>query len=270
MNIIVCIKQVLDPDIPARDFKVDEAAKAVVPPPNVSPVISNFDQYALEAAVQLKEAHGGSIIVLSVGAPDTMDNIKKALAMGCDEAVLLDDDEFSGSDAFGSAQVLAAAIRKIGEEKAPFDLVLFGRVSSDWSSGATGVAVAETLGIPCVTQVQKIEPSEGGVRVERVLEDGSAAYAVSTPCVLTISNEIGEPRLPTVPGILKASRKQVPSQGASDLALTANGFGEASSREELLLLYVPKHEGACEMVNGDTVEEAAENLAILLRDRKLI
>ena len=266
MDIIVCFKQVLDPDIPARDFKVDEAAKRVVPPPNVSPVISNFDEYALEAAVQLKESLGGSITVLTVGGDDSMDNIKKSLAIGCDEAVLLSDGAFDGSDAFGSAEVLAAAIKKIGR----YDLILFGRVSSDWSAGATGIAVAENLGLPAVTQVQKIEPGEGSLRVERVLEDGSAAYDVPLPCVLTVSNELNEPRLPTVPGILKASRKQVPTWSATDLDLPPGGCGDGASGEDLLRLYIPRHESQCQIVEGDSLEEAAENLALLLRERKLL
>lgn len=266
MDTIVCFKQVLDPDIPARDFKVDEAAKRAIPPPNTSLVINNFDQYALEAAIQLKESLGGKVTVLTVGGPDTMDNIKKALAMGCDEAVLLSDSSFAGSDVFGSAQVLAAAIRKIGK----YDLILFGRVSSDWSSGATGLAVAETLGLPAVSLVQKIEAGEGKLRVERVLEDGSAAYEVPLPCVLTVSNELNEPRLPTVPGILKASRKQVPTWTASDLDLPAGEFGAAGSREELLRLYVPKHEARCHIVEGESPEEAAEKLALLLREKKII
>jgi electron transfer flavoprotein beta subunit len=266
LDIIVCFKQVLDPDIPARDFKVDEAARRVVPPPNVSPVINNFDEYAIEAAVQLKEALGGSITVLTVGGDGPMDNIKKALAMGCDEAVLLSDPSFEGSDAFGSAQILASAIRKIEN----YDLILFGRVSSDWSSGATGLAVAENLGLPAVTLVQKIEPGEGSLRVERVIADGSAAYDVSLPCVLTISNEINEPRLPTVPGILKASRKEVPTWSAADLDLPPGGFGDGGSGEDLLRLYIPQHESQCQIVEGDSLEEAAENLALLLRERKLI
>ena len=270
MNIIVCIKQVIDPDIPARDFKIDETANTVIPPPNIPPVISNFDQYALEAAVQLKEKYGGSIVVLSIGSSNAMDNIKKSLAMGCDEAILLEDDAFEDSDTFGSAEILGAAIRKVDKEREPFDLVLFGRVSSDWSSGATGIAVAESLNLPCISQVQKIETAGDNLHIERVLEDGSATYEISTPCVLTISNEIGEPRLPTVPGILKASRKEVPRWRASDLPLNSNGFGKASSREELLRLYIPKHDGTCEMVGGESVEDAAENLAVLLRDHKLI
>jgi electron transfer flavoprotein beta subunit len=202
-----------------------------------------------------------------------MDNVKKALAMGCDEAVLLNDEAFNGSDAFGSAQVLADAIEKIGREDGPCDLILFGRVSSDWSSGATGIAVAEILELPSVSQVQKIEPGEGKLRVERVLEDGHAAYEVPLPCVLTVSNEINEPRLPTVPGILKASRKQVPAWSAADLDLPGGGnggFGGVTSREELVRFFVPKHESLCQVVEGDSPEEAAEKLALLLREKKLI
>ena len=123
---------------------------------------------------------------------------------------------------------------------------------------------------PAVSQVQKIEPGDGRLRVERVLEDGSAAYDVPLPCVLTISNEINEPRLPTVPGILKASRKQVPTWSASDLDLPGGENGEDDSREDLLRLYVPKHETRCQIVEGESLEEAAANLALLLREKKIL
>jgi electron transfer flavoprotein beta subunit len=266
LNIIVCFKQVQDPDLPARDFKVDEQARRVIPPPNVAPVISNFDTYAIEAAIRLKEGGGGTVTVLTVGDPDSMDNIKRALAMGCDEGYLMADPTFEGSDAFGSAQVLAAAIRKVGA----YDLILFGRVSSDWSSGATGPCVAEILGLPVLTQVQKIEPLGRKLRVQRVLEDGYAVYEVPLPCVLTISNEIGEPRLPSVPGILRASRKKVPSWSAADLGLDGGKVGAGAAREDLLRLYIPRHEGRCEIISGDTPEEAAVRLALRLREKKII
>ena len=245
---------------------MDEKARRVIPPPNIAPVISNFDEYALEAAIRLKEGAGGTITVLTVGGPDSMDNIKRALAMGCDEGYLITDPAFEGSDAFGCAEVLAAAVRKVGA----YDLLLFGRVSSDWSSGATGSCVGEILGLPVLTQVQKIEPLGQKLRVERVLEDGYAVYEVPLPCLLTLSNEIGEPRLPSVPGILRASRKKVPSWSAKELGVDGGKVGDGASREDLLRLYVPRHESRCEIISGDTPEEAAVGLALRLREKKII
>src|SRR3954453_1530974 len=119
MDIVVCIKQVPDPEIPTSQFKVDEAAKTVVPPPGVQPVISTFDLHAIEAAVQLKEAQGGKVTVISLGGSTVRDALKRALAMGCDAAVQLEDVAFEGGDSFATATALAAAIGKLGA----FDLV---------------------------------------------------------------------------------------------------------------------------------------------------
>ncbi|MFQ5895788.1 MAG: electron transfer flavoprotein subunit beta/FixA family protein [Nitrospinota bacterium] len=266
MDIIVCIKQVLDPDIPPRDFKVDEDAKRVVPPPNVPPVVNNFDEYAIEEAIQIKEAHGGKVTVLTVGEPAAMDSLKKALAMGCDEAVLIHDSAFEGSDAFGSARVLAAAVGKLGQ----FDLILCGRISSDWSTGSTALALAEALGLPSASQLQKVEPLDRSVRCERVVEDGVEVVEVPLPCLVTVSNEINEPRLPSVRGILTASRKKVPIWSAADLELDPEGVGAGAAALELLRLYKPVHESKCLILGGETLEEAAEKLALKLREDKII
>ncbi len=266
MKMIVCIKQVQDPDIPPRDFKVDEGAKKVIPPPSSTPVISPFDENAVEAAIRLKEANGGTISVLSAGSPSAVDAIKKALAMGCDEGYLVNDPALEGSDAMGSARVLAAACRKIGD----FDLILCGRVSADWSTAGTAIALAEALGLPSASQLQKLELADGKVRVERVLADGYEALELPLPALLTISNEIGEARLPSVKGILKASRQTVTTWKAEDLGLDMSEVGEAGSAFELTRLYIPKHEGKCEIIEGESLEEAAEKLALRLREQKII
>ena len=266
MDIVVCIKQVQDPDIPPRDFKVDEEKMMVVPPANVPPVISTFDENAIEAAIQLKEAKGGKITVVTMGGDKAKDSLKKCLAMGCDEAVLLQDPAFDGSDAFGAARALAAAVRKIGK----FDILMCGRLSSDWSYGTTPLALAEALNLPSVTQLQKIEARDGGLRCERALEDGVEVVDVSTPCLLTVSNEMNNPRLPSVKGILTASRKQIPLWKAADLGVDAGSVGAGAATLELTKLYKPVFTGQCEFITGETLEEAAENLALRLRADKII
>src|SRR5919202_2959307 len=130
MDIVVCIKQVPDPEIPTSQFKVDEATKRVVPPEGVQPVISTFDLHAIEAAIQLKEQQGGKVTVVSLGSATTRDALKRAIAMGCEAAVQLEDPAFDDGDSFATAVALAGAIRKLGE----FDLVLTGRQASDWDS----------------------------------------------------------------------------------------------------------------------------------------
>lgn len=266
MDIIVCIKQVLDHDIPPRDFKVDEEKLAVVPPANVPPIISNFDEYAIEEAIALKEAHGGNITILTVGDQNSRDSLKKCLAMGCDEAVLLKDDAFEGSDSFGIARILAGAIKKIGS----YDIILCGRLSSDWSFGTTALALAEALNLPSVSQLQKVEVNGDSLRCERVLEDGEEIVEVSTPCLLTTSNEINTPRLPSVKGILMASRKEIPVWGPEDIGIDASSVGAGAATIELTKLYKPDYSSQCEFIEADSLEEAAEKLANRLREDKII
>ncbi len=266
MDIIVCIKQVQDPDIPPRDFKVDEEKMDVIPPANVSPVINGFCENAVEAAINLKEEHGGKVTVLTVGDEKARDALKKCLAMGCDEAILLQDEAFEGSDAFGAARILAAAIQKLEG----FDAILCGRLSSDWSYGATALALAEALDLPSVSQLQKVEKTEGGLRCERALEDGLEVVEVSTPCLLTASNEINTPRLPSVKGILMASRKQIPVWGAEEVGIDRSLVGKEAATFEVTRLYQPVFDGNCEFIEGESPEEAAAALALRLREDKII
>jgi electron transfer flavoprotein beta subunit len=266
VDIIVCVKQVLDHDIPPRDFKVDEENFTVVPPANVSPIISNFDEYAIEEAILLKEAHGGKITVLTVGGDSAKDLLKKCLAMGCDEAVLLSDEAFEGSDPFGVERILAGAVKEIGA----FDIILCGRISSDWSQGATALALAAALDLPSASQLIKIDVNGDTLRCERVLEDGEEVVEVKTPCLLTASNEINNPRLPSVKGILMASRKQIPVWGAGDVGVDATSVGAAGATLELTKLFKPDLSGNCEFIEADSLEEAADKLGDRLREDKII
>ena len=266
MDIIVCIKQVQDPDIPPRDFKVDEEKMDVIPPANVSPVINGFCENAVEAAIKLKEEHGGKITVMTLGDQKARDGLKKCLAMGCDEAVLLQDEAFDGSDAFATARILASAIQKLDG----FDILLCGRLSSDWSYGTTALALAEALDLPSVSQLQKLEKTDAGMRCERALEDGVEVIEVSTPCLLTASNEINTPRLPSVKGILMASRKQIPVWGVEDIGIDPALVGKGAATFEVTKFYKPVFDGNCEFIEGESLEEAAGALALRLREDKII
>ena len=144
MNVIVCIKQVIDPEAPPSSFKIDTSTSRVVPPPGVSPVISTFDEYAVEAALRIKEATGGKVTALSLGVNLLRDVVKKTLAMGADELILLEDPAFTDGDSWSTAYALAMAIKKIGQ----FDLVLCGRQAADWDSGQVGSGIAEFWDCP--------------------------------------------------------------------------------------------------------------------------
>jgi electron transfer flavoprotein beta subunit len=267
LNMIVCAKQVPDPEAPASSFKIDEAAKKMVPAPGVSAVISQFDELALEAALRIKDAHGeGKITILTMGPASAREVLKHGLAMGADEGVLLSDDAFGDSDSYSTAVALSAAIKKIGE----FDLVLCGRQAADWDMGATGSAIAETLDMPSVSIAKAVEVKDGKVVVERVLSDGYETVEASLPCMVSISNEIGEPRYPKLQQIMLAARKEVTTWSAADLGLDASQLGAQGARLNLERLFAPVSDIQCEIMEGETPEETAQKLAERLREAKVI
>ena len=267
VNIIVCVKQIPDPETPSASFKVDEAAKKVIPAQGIAPVVNPYDPQATEAALRLKDAAGGGkITVISLGPDSARDAIKHALAMGADEGVLITDPALDGIDNFQTAVALAKAIEKVGE----FDLILMGRASADWDMGVVPTGVAQLLGVPVVTLAKGIEANGAKLTVDRVLDDGFQQVEVSTPAVISISNEFGEPRYPQLRQIMLAAKKTVQIWSAADLGLSADETGAANRWLPLEALYVPKIESNVEIIEGDSPEEKARTLAQKLRAAKLI
>ncbi len=266
MNIIVCCKQVIDPEAPPASFRVDTATNKVVPPQGVPPVISPFDEQAVEAALRIKDAQGGKITALSLGVNLLRDVVKKPLSMGADELVLLEDAAFDEGDSWSTAHALAMAIKKIGE----FDIILCGRQAADWDSGQVGSGIAEMLGLPSVTLAKKVEASDGKAIVERILPDGYEVVEVTLPALITVSNELGEARYPTIKGIMGAKRKEPTVWQPADIGIDASQLGAASRRSKLVKLFQPVKESQCEIVEGDSPEEAAVNLALKLREVKVL
>ncbi len=266
MNIIVCVKQVIDPEAPPSSFKVDEAGKKVVPPAGVPPVISPFDENAVEAALKIKDVQGGKITVLSMGVNLLREVVKKPLSMGADELVLLEDEAFAGGDSWSNACALAMAIKKIGE----YDLIFCGRQAADWDDGQVGSGIAEMLGLPCVTLARKIDVSDGKARVERVTADGYEIVEVSLPALITVSNELGEARYPTIKGIMAAKKIEPIIWKPADIGIEHTQVGAAGRKISLQKLYQPAHEGKCELIEGESAEEAGANLALKLREAKLL
>lgn len=266
MNIIVCCKQVPDPEAPPSSFKIDTSLNKVVPPAGVPPVINPFDEQAVEAALRIKDKSGGKVMVISLGNGLIRDVIKKPLSMGADELFLLEDASFDGGDSWSTAYALAAAIKKIGQ----FDLIFCGRQASDWDAGQVGTAIAEILEIPCVTVAKKVEVVDGKARVERVVADGYEVIETSLPAMVTISNELGDPRYATLKGIMAASKKQPIIWSPADIGLQADQIGILGRRTKLLKLFQPVKEAKCILATGDSPLEVGTNLAVKLREAKLI
>lgn len=265
MKMVVCVKQIPDPETPASAFKVDERTKKVIPAQGIAPVISPFDAQAVEAALRIRDAQGGGhITVLSMGPAGARDVIKHSLAMGADDGVLIDDPAVHDvSDPFVTVTVLAAAIRKIGD----VNMVLTGRQAADWDWGVTGPGLAEELGMESVTFAKSVSADDSKVTVERVLSDGFETVEASLPAVVTVSNELGDPRYPQLRQIMQAARKQVTMYTLADLGLSAD---QVQPRISLERLYIPVKESRVEIIEGDTPQEKAANLARKLREAKLI
>jgi electron transfer flavoprotein beta subunit len=264
VNMIVCCKQVPDPEVPPAVFKVVNNKMSL--PPDVKPVIGQYEEFALEAALKIKDTAGGKITVLALGNKFVRDVIKKALAVGSDELILLEDEAFEDGDSWATANALATAIKKIGE----YDLVFCGRQSSDWDAGQVGPGIAEILGIPAVSLARKVQVSDGKAMVEQVIPDGYRSVEVVLPALITITSELGALRYPTLKGIMAAGKKQPVVWKPADIGLEPAQVGAAGRRSKLDKLFQPVKEGKCEIIGGETPEEAGTNLAVRLKEAKLL
>ncbi len=266
MHTIVCIKQIIDPEIPADQFKLDPNTKRQIRG-GLSLVISAYDQNALEVALQLREKAGGKVTALCLGDSGAMGSVKTALGMGVDTGVLVSDPPLLESDPFGVAHVLAKAIQKIGMP----DLVLTGCVSGDTGDKVIGPLLAEELGLACVPFVSRIEVRDGKAAVRRIVEDGYELVEGALPLVVTIiSDDSNVPRYSKLKDIMAAAKKQVPVWKAADLSLDGGKVGASAARIQVRDISVPKRESRCEMLEGETPEERAERLALRLRELKVL
>ena len=263
MNIIVCVKQVPDPQMPLSSFKIDESTNKLIPTPGTPPVINGYDEQGVEAALRLKEASGGKVTAIALGKDLVSDVVKKPLSMGADELVLLQDDAFEDLDSYATAHALAAAIQKVGG----YDVIICGRQASDFDAGQVGSGIAEILDIPTITIARDVKVNDGTVRVERVIPDGYEVVEASTPVLVTVSNELGEPRYPTLRGIMTAGRIQPTVWNAQDIGLDSS---KLESRVKLLKLYSPERVSQVEFIEGETPADRGAALALKLRDAKLI
>ncbi|MDR7422667.1 MAG: electron transfer flavoprotein subunit beta/FixA family protein [Armatimonadota bacterium] len=263
MDVVVCLKQVVDPELPARDFAIDPRSRRQAREGRTL-VISTYDEHALEVALRLKEQTGGKVTTLAVGPQAALgEAVRKALAMGADEALVVDEPrapEWLGAEV---APVLAAAIRRIG----PVDLVLAGCESADWVERVVAPLLAEALGAACVTFASRVEPADGGVLVRRMADDGVHHVAARLPAVVSVaSDDANKPRLPKVKDIVAARRKPVTVVATADLEVDPAWRLPAP---EVRGVTVPPRTGTCEMLGGEPAEQV-EALVRRLRDLKLL
>ena len=265
LHIIVTAKQVMDPESPASAYRVDREAKRVVPTAQIHPVINGFDENGLEAALRIKDAgEDVKVTVLSIGPAFVMDVMKKALSMGTDEMVLVQDDTLVDiSDSMVTAKVLASAIRKIGD----FDLIIAGRQASDWDNAQVPLILAEMLGLPCIAITRKVEEKQSEGVCEHIIDSGYQVVSAPLPAVVTVSNELGEPRYPNIRNIMAAARKSPTIWSLADIGLSES---DLAPKLQILDLYVPEKQSQVEFIEGENEEDAGRKLALKLREAKLI
>lgn len=264
LNIIVTAKQVIDPEIPKTAFKIDAANKRVSVPASFPPVVNGFDEHAVEAALRIKDTQEAKVTVLGIGKSFSIDVMRKLLAMGADDLVLVQDPAIEDTiDSRVTTSLLSAAIRKIGA----FDVVLCGRQASDWDNAQVPLMLTEELGIPCITIAKKVEVYDGMVRVERVVPEGQEVVEAPLPVLVTVSNELGLPRYPTMRAIMAANRKRPSLWKLSDLGVAPDLL---QPHLQLVELFVPVQEQACEFIDGSDERAIAHQLFQKLREARLL
>lgn len=259
MKIVVCVKQVPDT---AATMSVEEGK---ISWGNAQLIINPWDEYAVEAALNIIADHGGEVIVLSMGKEGETEAIKHALAMGANDAVFISDPALKGADNITTAKVLAKAIQKIGK----VNLAFFGQQSVDTNTGLLPAQVARVLAwpvIPLVSQFDAINPDEGTLRVNRALEEGKQIVEAQFPAVLSLTKDYGEPRYTSFMGIRKASRAKYPTWGLEDLAMEL----PASVVSWTDVTKPSKREIVNEFIDGETPEEKAQNLVQKILEEKVL
>ncbi|HAJ56670.1 MAG TPA: electron transfer flavoprotein subunit beta [Candidatus Omnitrophica bacterium] len=256
-NIVVCIKQVPD----TADVKINPETNTLVRE-GVKSIINPFDMYAIEEAVRLKEKTGAKTIVITMGPPQAEAALKEAISMGIDEAYLVSDRAFAGSDTLATSYTLANAIKKTGE----FSVILCGKQASDGDTAQVGPGISTHLDIPQVTYVKKIEEfKDNTARVERMTEEGFEILEAPLPCLFTVVKEINEPRLPSLKGIMRSKSAKIKLLNAQELDIEADRLGLKGSPTQVVKIFSPERRKGGEIFNC-AAEEAAEKLVNILKD----
>ena len=262
MLIVVLTKPVPDPAAAAErlgpDGRLDRSASPAV--------INGNDEYVLEAALKLTEAHGGEVTLLSMAPPNAVETMRKGLAMGAQRGVLVSDPALAGSDHWSTIQVLTAALKTL-----EYDLALAGFDTSDGVGGVVGASVATLLKLPYLSSAASIEPdpSGGTVRVKRISATGFDVLEAPMPALIVGTQLLGEPRYPSLKGIMAARSKEVVTKSLADLGLDAAKVGGAAARTKVTGQEKPPARGDTQVVRG-SAEEGAKAIVELLASRRII
>lgn len=252
MNIVVCLKQTFD-----TEAKITLDSKGKIDGSGVNLVINPYDEFAVEEALKLKEKFGGEVTLVSMGTERVQEALRTALAMGCDQAVLVSDPAIEGPDEWTAAEILARAVSQI-----PYDMILTGRIAVDDGSAQVAVRLADALDIPSVSSILKLDAEEGKAVATREIDGGTELVEVSLPAVFTAQKGLNVPRYPSMMGIMKAKKKEIKILTLADLGLSAAGL---TAKTTVTKFSLPSSRTGGKKIAGEAAD-AAKELAKLLRE----
>lgn len=257
MKIVVCIKQVPE----TTDVRINPETNTLIRE-GVKSIINPFDMYAIEESIRLKERFGGDVTVVTMGPPQAQESLREALGLGADNAILVCDRAFAGSDTWATSYTLAAAIKKIG-----FDVIICGKQASDGDTAQVGPGISAHLDIPQVTYVRKIEDiKEDKIRIERLMEEGFDVIESSLPMLITVVKEINEPRMPSLRHLMRAKKAVIQTWTHQDLGLDQANIGLNGSPTKVVKIFTPPAKPKGKMLEGSAEEIAKELVASLKGD----
>jgi len=256
MNIIVCVKQVPD----TSEVRIDPVTNNLVRD-GVKSIVNPFDTYAIEEGVRLKEKFGGKVIVLTMGPPQAEAVLREAVSLGCDEAVLVSDRGFAGSDTLATSYTLSKAVEKIKD----YDVIICGKQAIDGDTAQVGPGMAATLDISQITYVRKIEEiKDGYITAERATEEGYEVVQTKLPCLITVVKEINNPRIPSLKGKMKAKNVAIQVWKAADIGAEENRIGLKGSPTWVLSIFTPPPKSKGKIFEGDP-QKAVDQLVDALK-----
>ena len=260
MDIIVCIKQVPD----TAEVKINPETGTLIRE-GVPSIVNPFDMHAIEAGLRIKEKVGGKVTVLTMGPPQAETALKEAISMGADDALLLSDRAFAGSDTWATSYTLSRAIEKLGA-----DVIICGKQAIDGDTAQVGPEVAEFLNIPHISYIRKIEDvTNGSIRVQRLMDEGYDIVESTLPVLLTVVKELNEPRLPSLKGKMAAKKAEIKKWVSSDILADENNLGLRGSPTQVKNIFTPQARSGRKMIEG-TPEEQVDALIKELRGMKCL
>jgi len=257
MDIVVCLKQTFDTE---AKIVLDSSGK--IDSTGVNLVMNPYDEFAVEEALKLREKFGGQVTLVSMGGERVTESLRTALAMGCDEAILIQDPALESPDEWVTAEVLAKAVSQI-----PYDIILAGRIAVDDGSGQVAIRLADALKIPSVNCILKLETADGKAEVTREIDGGTELIEVSLPAVLTTQKGLNIPRYPSMMGIMKAKKKEIKRLTLADLGMSA---ADLPRKMSIMKFNLPSPRKGGMKISGEAADAAKELARILREEAKVI